>query len=257
MSSIRIIHFHMAILAFAFSPMFLASAGASQCPAGEHWVRAHFRRAYIRADGIAVSAAHVSAHCHENPASYAAWAARLRSGLPPGWKSRGEQPIAWSEEERQRVLEALSYLPKELLVSSVEGLYRLRRSLLYAVNPAAGLGDNIALYDPAFDPKQNLARVLAHELAHKLYRQFTVADAKSYNSAAEWRVLKTPSGETFFLPMREHYVEEDGKEGPDEDFINNIEYFPFNPRMLRKLSPKVYDWIHLRYVDSFRLGRGH
>ena len=56
--------------------------------------------------------------------------------------------------------------------------------------------------------------------------------------------------------MREFYVEDDGKEGPDEDFSNNIEYYLFKPDQLRSKSPKVYEWIRKRYGDSFRIERG-
>jgi len=46
-----------------------------------------------------------------------------------------------------------------------------------------------------------------------------------------------------FVPMRDEFVEDDGKEGPNEDFANNIEYFLFRSQSLKMKAPKVYDWI--------------
>jgi hypothetical protein len=227
-----------------------------RCSSGEHWVRAHERRAYLRADGTPVDASHVSAHCHPNPPSYAKWAERLRPGMPPGWLNKTEKQSAWTDEEKERILEALSSLPKELLAAPVNGIYRLKQSESYEKNPASGHDDTAAVYDSAFEKSQNLARVLGHEFAHRVYSQFSGVDARSYNSAADWRVVKTPSGEVVFVPMREAFVEEDGKEGPNEDFANNIEHFLFSPQSLKNKSPKVYDWIRQRYGDKFILVKG-
>ena len=56
--------------------------------------------------------------------------------------------------------------------------------------------------------------------------------------------------------MREFYVENDGKEGPAEDFSNNIEHYLFQPEQLKIKSPKVYEWIRQRYGDSFKIVKG-
>ena len=70
-------------------------------------------------------------------------------------------------------------------------------------------------------------------------------------ASGEHQVVKTPSGEVVFVPMREKFVEDDGKEGPNEDFAKNIEHFLFSPQSLKKQTPKVYDWIRKRYGDKF------
>jgi hypothetical protein len=111
----------------------------------------------------------------------------------------------------------------------------------------------IALYDRAFQTDQNIARVLAHEFSHKLYRRLSIDDARSYNSAGDWLLLRTPRGDLIFAPDRDGYVEDDGREGPDEDFCNNLEYFLFNPHQLKTKTPKVYDWIRKKFGDKFKL----
>ena len=59
----------MSVLSFTFCLVsILCESGFTKeqitnCGEGQHWVRAHHRRAYVRADGTQVSAADVSAHC--------------------------------------------------------------------------------------------------------------------------------------------------------------------------------------------------
>ena len=98
-----------------------------QCPSGLHWVRPHPRRAYTRSDGTHVSATQVRAHCQGNPPAYAVWNPRLKSGFPTKWENKSEKARPWAEDEKERVLEALSVLPDDLLAKSVEGIYRLEK----------------------------------------------------------------------------------------------------------------------------------
>ncbi|MCM2322221.1 MAG: hypothetical protein NDJ90_03060 [Oligoflexia bacterium] len=185
---------------------------------------------------------------------------RLKERPSEHWLSRKERPKRWSPEETGRILEALSELPPALLVDAVEALFRLEKSSTYAKNPAAGRPGEIAVYDPAFDPKENLARVLAHEFAHEAYRQLPNAAKNSYRVAAEWLLVRNPSlpGGYVFVPNRdpEAFVAEDGPETMTEDFSNNVEYFLFEPQVLHRKTPKVYDWIKAKFGDNFKLGRG-
>jgi len=228
------------------------------CATGEHWVVAHHRSDYIKADGTYVSATNVSAHCQGNPPAYAVWADRLKSGRPSMWEMKKEKSKAWTEEEKERVLEALSSLPGELLVPSVDGIYRMEKSDNVHSNPGSGHDNQIVLYDGAFKADQNLARVVGHEFAHKLYRQFYDEDGgRGYAQAAQWEAFKNPkTNESFIMAGRDDFVEEDGKNGPDEDFANNIEYYLFKPSVLRAKSPRIYEWIQKKYGDKFKVGTG-
>lgn len=69
-----------------------------------------------------------------------------------------------------------------------------------------------------------------------------------------WVVARTANGKRVFVPRLDGFVEEDGTEGPNEDFSNNIEYYLFNPKTLHEKTPKVYDWIRKRYGEKFRTG---
>lgn len=186
------------------------------------------------------------------------WNRRLKSGFPPEWEHQTEYPKPWTEEERKRVLDALSVLPEQLLVNSVEGIYRFRRHHSEASNPAAGYRNQIALYDRAFLPGASLSRILAHEFAHKLYSQFFGTDrGRGYAEVAEWRSFVNPrTREQYLTTFRTEFVEEDGINGPGEDFSNNIEYFLFDPQRLKSKSPRIFDWIRKRYGAKFSLRKG-
>lgn len=227
------------------------------CGQHEHWVKSHHRNAYVRSDGTHVSATEVRAHCQADPPSYEAWSQKLDSGKPPGWEFPKESVRTWTDEEKERVLESLSVLPPELLAAGVKGIYRLTTSTLYQLNPAAGRNGEVALYDRAFFSDQNLTRILAHEFAHEVYRQMYGEDkGLSYASAADWLQVKNrKTGDLMLVPNRDGFVEEDGKENPNEDFSNNIEYFLFNPTVLKEKTLKVYHWILKKFGDKFKLGK--
>lgn len=160
------------------------------------------------------------------------------------------------------MLEAFSQLPPELLKDSVESIFRLIKSSLYDRNPASGESGEIAVYDAAFNSKVNLARVLAHEFAHEVYRQLSYAELDDYRKAADWLNIKIPQstgGNKFqSIPNRDSdaYVEEDGTESLTEDFSNNVEYFLFDPQTLKKKTPKVYEWIQKKFGDNFKIRKG-
>lgn len=227
-----------------------------ECPKGQHFVRAHPRSEYITAKGKYYSATNVSSSCRANPPSYEEWHKKLKNGVPSAWQMKKEKPQKWLDDEKEMVLDALSELPIELLVDTVEGIYRLDKFEKEPKNPAAGYGDSIALYNKAFDTKQNLTRILAHEFAHKLYRQFYDTDkGVEYSKVAEWEAKLNPKNKDLFLmTWRDDFVEEDGKNGPDEDFSNNIEYFLFEPKTLKNKNPKIYEWIQKKYSVKFKMG---
>jgi hypothetical protein len=191
----------------------------AECPEGEHFVRAHAQAAYRRMDGTFVSGSNHPLSCRKNQVSYIVWSPRIKAGMPPNWEFKTEKSKKWADGERERVLDALSSLPKFLLADEVNGIYRLKTSNQLRDNPASNFRDQFALYDPAFDGNQNTARILAHELT--LGRKGIVA--------------------------------EDCRVSPEEDFANNIEYFLFDSKTLKEKSPKVFEWLSKKYGDKLKL----
>ncbi len=229
---------------------------AEICPKGEHWVKAHSQSAYMRSDGTGVSGSYHKASCRKNPPSYAVWYERLKNGRPNKWENNNEKSKDWTDDEKERVLEALSDLPNELKLESVLGFYRMAESKQYELNPAAGFANNIVIYDSAFKIGSNLARVITHEFAHGLYRQISISERVSYAKAAEWDVsfnfetIKDPH----FQLLRSYLFEQDSKNSVDEDFANNIEYFLFNSAQFKLKNSQVFRWIESKFGDKFKLG---
>ncbi len=244
----------------ALSSLFLLgplSAAALECPPGTYHVRSHPRSAYYRADGTFVNATHVSESCREKNAVYNAWASRLKNGFPPGWEHKTEKPTPWTEEQRERMLEALSELPEALQKTPLKGIYRLSKSVLYP-NPASDDNEGtMAIYDSAFDKNRRLARIVAHELAHENYMGLSVSEQKSYRDALGWTSEYEPESRKFLYTTRPgNFVQDDGRQGPREDFSNNLEYYLFEPNVLKEKTPQAFDWMKKHFGDKFKIGKG-
>jgi hypothetical protein len=230
---------------------------ALQCPPGTYHVRSHLRSAYYRADGTFVKATHVSESCRGKNAVYDTWAFRLKSGFPPGWENKTERPTQWTEEQRERVLEALGELPEALRKASLKGIYRLSKSIFHP-NPASDDNEGImVLYDSAFDKGQRLARIVAHELAHETYVALGRSSQTSYRKALGWKFEYEPESRKFLYKERAgNFVADDGRQGPMEDFANNLEYYLFEPNVLKGKTPKAFDWMKKHFGDKFKVGKG-
>jgi len=208
------------------------------------------------ADGTPVRASNVSAHCQENPKGYEFWKSKLLNGRPENWPPATEKQAKWTPEEMERVLEALGSLPDSLQPKKIKGFYRMHRSDDYP-NPAptrAPTGE-IVLFDSAFDQSRNLARILGHELAHIAYRDLSAQDHDDLLAALYRFEFNDASGKKIYIRGRNKFVEEDGKLSPTEDIANDIEYFLFDPKRLKEVTPTAFDWIKMHFGANFKLER--
>jgi hypothetical protein len=223
-----------------------------KCPKGSYYVRAHARKAYYRGDGTLVRATSVKASCREKAPGYDLWMPRLKSGPPPNWPFKMEAPSKWTDEEQERVLEALGELPEFLWGNWNTKIFRLSRSKDFP-NPASQGDEMIVLYDTAFKRERRLARILAHELAHQQYDHLSGDDALDYRRATGWKLAA--AGLNFIWKGRDKgYVESDGDRSPGEDFANNLDYFIFAPRTLAQVTPAAYQWFKGHYGDKVKSG---
>ena len=153
---------------FVVLPLTVNASPQLRCDANSYLVKAHNRRAYLRADGTKVSASHVDAYCKSRSAIYDAWISRFGAKPPPGWPD-GEKSKDWTDEERERILEILEELPSSLTSQPTKALLRFDKSKVSSANPGAFAANYIVLYDAAFSPHQKLVSILAHEFSHQLY----------------------------------------------------------------------------------------
>jgi hypothetical protein len=225
------------------------------CEPGRHWVKAYFRKAYTRSDGRHFKATTVTAHCSDNPPGYSFWIQKIKETALTNWPIKSEVAKLWSEEELERIIEALGYLPTAMQRDDISGIYRMERSV-YFPNPASGdFNGDIAVYDSAFDQTNNLSQVLAHEIAHRIFSSLSPEEVKSYLYAAGWVNVGTDTHPDYEL-LREKTVDPDSKNSINEDFANNVEFFLFNPKKLQGFAPGAYNWISGHFGATFRLGKG-
>jgi hypothetical protein len=196
----------------------------------------------------------VAAHCQADPPGISEWIKKIKPGMPARWEYRAERPGKWKDDEIERVLEALSALPKALLAPSIGGLYRGARSAQHDSNPAAGLEGHVVLYDAAFNESNVLARVIAHELAHEEFRQLPDSETISYLRENDWvQITNQITRKKTYVANRDGFVADDGQETPGEDFSNNIEFYLFESELLRRKTPSAYRWISRKFGDTFKI----
>lgn len=226
-----------------------------KCGMSRHWVRPHFRRAYVRSDGVRFKATHVIGHCSDNPDGYFHWRPLLKNGLPANWPIKSETGKSWTTHEIERVLEELARIPEALWSKNTQGIYRGSVSMDGPNPGATDRNGQTVIYDSAFDDRYQLGQVLAHEIAHQYFRDLPPKVKFDYGTSARWEVFDTVSG-PFWVPRLSGYVKPNGANSLEEDYANNIEYFLYNPEQLKAIMPSAYDWISHHFGDNFKLGKG-
>ncbi len=234
---------------FVIYILFTLNVQAAQCPAGQYWVTAHHRKAYIKSDGTPVRATFVKAHCRSKSKEHEYLEPRLKDGLPPRWP-RKEKGKTWTEEDRERLKEALEAIPQELRAKNIKGIYRGIRAADHP-NPANHYSEKIVLYDEAFSERYNLSRVIAHELAHQVYGELSREDKLSYQKKMGWIVNE--NGEEVLVDEGRSIVADDSNDSTTEDFANNVEFRLFQSEHLKKAAPEAFEWLEKRFNKKLQL----
>ncbi len=109
-------------------------------------------------------------------------------------------------------------------------------------------GQEIVVYNIAFDgPGLSLDKIVAHELPHAIFLNFSKSEIKDYERSLGWNVAfkgQARSGS---------FIRSGARDNVDEDFANNIEYFLFAPEELKSKVPKAYSWILNKFSKNFKL----
>lgn len=237
------------------------AANAEVCESGRHWVKEHFRKAYVKGDGTLVKASMVTAHCRTSGVDHDYWAQIIKNGIPENWPHKTEVVRPWNVEDTERVFEAIQEIPDALKTKKISGIYRLKRSKFFP-NPATFSRGTIVLYDSAFlgtTKDRSLARFLAHEFAHQIYLNLTDQERNHYNLTTNWVSAKNfKTGQMQSFSRTDGFVRNDGRESPEEDFANNLEFYLFEPMVLKSKTPHAFRWIQEHFGDNFRnKGKSH
>ncbi len=190
--------------------------------------------------------------CRQDPV----WNEKIKSGRLPKWDIEFEKDAPWTNIEKEKLLLALNALPTYFKKIKIDGFYRLKKSIQLG-NPASTDGkSSILLYDLFFEEKVPLVKILSHEISHILYFKIDTKLKYEYLKVAEWTdTLSTLDKNSGFQTERTSFVEADGKDSPEEDFANNIEYFLAEPNTLKDKNPKIFQWIKQRFGDNFSLNK--
>lgn len=223
---------------------------AGECPKGEYWVNPHFRRAYMRYDGVAVRATNVRGYCKENPRGYEKWHQRLSNDRPSFWGYKSEKSKKWTTEEVERVYDALSIFPQQLLDLDKVEIRRMIESVNND-NPATTNFGDVVLYDSAFKHKVPMEQILAHELSHPLYKTLTDNQREDFTFSAGWE--KVGKSNLWTTKVKKIFIESDSRVSIEEDFANHIEHYLFKNDSLKKNSPEAHKWIKKTFGENFKL----
>ena len=212
-----------------------ANASVTTCPDGQYLVRAHKRSGYYRSNKTYVSPARISAYC-KNYRNFKP--AKLNFSKPQSSRSKIKN---FSKKEIKQIQLSFKELPG-ILTKFGKITFQRKKSGVIPNNPAVSNTSKktIILHDSI--SRYNMKRVIAHELAHFLYDSLPSKVKKSYKSVAEWE-LRTYKGNKFNVFMRKTFVAADSIVSPSEDFANNIEYYLFEGKILKKKNPQIYKWV--------------
>jgi hypothetical protein len=218
---------------------------AETCPNKQYWVKPHFRTAYIRSDGVSVSASNVIGHCRSKSKAYEYWADLISDGLPQAWNLKSEKGKNWTRAELEKLINVLEKVPRYLW-NKVK-IYRGIKSILGG-NPGSSRPGMMVLYDKAFKDDAYLNRVVVHELAHQEFRNLNDLDIALFKVNAGI-ITDFKTGKVYSTGK---FVMDDDHIGPDEAFANAMEVYLMDPTRLKFKSPQLYNWITSEYGDKLK-----
>jgi hypothetical protein len=197
------------------------------------WVKKHYRKGYYRKSGTHVKPGFVKAHCRAKYKTEAYWARKIKGTFPSPWINKEEKLAKWTEEELERLLEALNELPATFQKYDIQGIHRLKKSSQKG-NPASNNLKSIVLYDEAFFITHNLSEVITHEMAHFLFQKLTMNQIDKFRLIANW------DGNNL---LRKNIIFPDSHINAEEDFCNVIQAYYYKKELLKKNSPALFSWI--------------
>jgi len=214
----------------------LFNAQANSCPEGTYSIQNHPRQAYYKNDGTHVSSTTVSSYCrHYRDDGLLKEQFLLEK--PKKWPHPKEKFKECLKEKQKIVSKILKSIPKILTNIGKLEIYCAQKSEV-SNNPATCAPEKkiIVLYDSSFN--MNTKKIIIHELAHLLWSRLSDKEKQSYFDVSKWRKF-----DNIYIYNRASFSAPDGKNGPEEDFANNIEYYFTKPINFKRGFPQIDSWI--------------
>ena len=174
---------------------------------------------------------------------------------PSNWPNK-EKTSVWSKSEKKLVVESLSRVPEKLTRMSDFEVFKLDKSVAYP-NPASNIAGPkllITIYNSLFTGSYDLDAIFIHEFAHQYYRTMKPDLQKSYRDSTNWFTSKS-NDKTILASRSAGFVKEDGKEGPEEDFANNLETYLTDPKTLKNIYAPAFYWIE-KNIGDIKMKKG-
>jgi len=209
----------------------------AQCPPGTYSISGHPRSEYVTAEGKYYSETYVDQYC-KNYKNSGKLNLKFENQMPGRWPGKKEKFKPLTKKEKKLIKKIVESLPEKLTQVGDLRIYRADKSQDLG-NPATSAPSEkiVVLYDETF--KGDIKSIIAHELGHIQYNQLSTIELNEYLLAAGWKKADS----VFAKAPDKNFSSEDGSAGPDEDFSNDIETFVTNPKKLKKISLKTYEWM--------------
>ena len=202
-----------------------------------HQVNAHQR------SGSTVSSHPRQEHCREKWRHSDKITSSFQNTRPEVWTDQ-EKFKQWKQLEIAEILKAYEKMPEWLLFLQ-KSFHRAEKSTILK-NPAASdkRTDSITIYDE-FYKRQNKEAIIAHELAHLLYKKLSVSEITTFTDLAGW-TLKVEGNQVFEVPPAIVLIS-DSTINKEEDFANPIEIYFTDPNKLKNHNLKLFEFFKKRY----------
>jgi hypothetical protein len=155
---------------------------------------------------------------------------------------RVKNAAAWTSEELDVVLLSLSDLPAHLSVRDSTAmnhpLVHFKRTDDSSDRPLANAV--IYVFNVWNQQTPSLQRYsLFHELGHNMGFDFGFDSLRAWYQAADW----IESDIAWTTPHPERKISQYAETNPDEDFAESFSAYRYNPEGLKKVSPKIYQFM--------------
>lgn len=161
-----------------------------------------------------------------------------------GWQNKGEIFKKWKKDEMQVVLEVLPKLP--VWAETKNYFFRRAEKSINHGNPATSelTQRSIILYDLFFKYPNKLGAI-GHETSHFLFQKLSLADMTEFETLSGWDI-KIKNDKVYVIPPKKP-IKPDSVIDKEEDFTNHMEFYISTPDELKKMNPKMFEFISKRY----------